>query len=568
MREGRSDWFMPSIADMLFLSLFFKVLSNGSDLLNDGDTGWHIVTGESILRTFKIPFADPYSHTAPGAPWTTHEWLAEVIFGLSHRLMGLNGVVLVSAAVITLTFFFLYLFMLRRRINSLVAVSFTILAAFASSLHWLARPHIFSLPLALAFIVILEMYQREKVNHLKMLPPLMILWVNLHGGYILGLILVSIYAAGNLLLALTTPDKDGEARKSFRALGVIAFVTLLATFVNPHGPAILYFPFHNLGRAYLIDTVAEWLSPDFHKYRLFEVTLLLFVTIFALSRKKIDVFEGIVALLLTHMSLYSIRFIPLFSIAVTPMAATRAGDLLESAVQRRGSMKAVKVIGDILRAVSENVTALETRFNRHLWVYAALAICLMIGLNGGRVRKAQVMEYGHNKTEFPVDALDFALANHISGNVFNNDGWGGYMIYHAYPTYRVFLDGRSDMYGVSLVKEYVKVSTASLGYEDVLDKYGVTWVIYNNDTALCQLLSASGKWRLIYADTIANVFLKDIPENHELIERYGNTSLVFETLARHRASRSIRYIAPLPIDDLKTGTKTLGFRSGRVANAM
>src|SRR5882724_5457542 len=201
MKEKRpGDWFMPSLADVLFLSFFFKLLSNGSSLLDDGDTGWHILTGESILRTFKIPVADPYSHTVPGIAWTTHEWLAEVIFALFHRLMGLNGVVLISTTVITLTFYFLYLFMLRRRVSAPVAVSFTILAAFTSMLHWLARPHIFSLALTLAFVVILEMYQREKVNHLKLLPPLMVLWVNLHGGYILGLILVFIYAAGNLLL--------------------------------------------------------------------------------------------------------------------------------------------------------------------------------------------------------------------------------------------------------------------------------------------------------------------------------------------------------------------------------
>jgi hypothetical protein len=370
------------------------------------------------------------------------------------------------------------------------------------------------------------MYQREKVNHVKLLPILMVLWVNLHGGYILGLILIAIYAAGNLLLALSTPDKDGEARESFRTLGVIAFVTLLATFVNPQGPAILYFPFHNLGRGFLIDTVAEWLSPDFHKYRLFELTLLLFATLFVLSRKTLDVFEATVALLLTHMSLYSIRFIPLFSILLSPAAAVRAEDLLEGTFQSRASIKGLKVSSDIFRAISKNITALETRFNRHLWVYAALGICLIIGLNGGRIRHARIMEYEHDKAEFPVDALAFALTNHITGNVFNNDGWGGYMIYHAYPTYRVFLDGRSDMYGVSLVKEYIKVSTAGLGYEDVLDKYGVTWVIYNSNTALCQLLAASGKWKLVYADTVANVFLKDIPENHNLIERYSSSNPV------------------------------------------
>src|SRR6266446_769692 len=117
-----ADWIMPSIADVLFLTFFFQLLRSGATLLDDGDSGWHIVTGINILKTFKIPYSDPYSHTAAGAPWTAHEWLAEVIFAAAHGLMGLNGVVVLSAIIITLTFFFLYLFMLRKGVSAIIAV--------------------------------------------------------------------------------------------------------------------------------------------------------------------------------------------------------------------------------------------------------------------------------------------------------------------------------------------------------------------------------------------------------------------------------------------------------------
>ena len=526
MKEGSSDWVMPSIADVLFLTFFFKLLSNGSDLLNDGDTGWHIVTGESILRTFRIPFADPYSHTAPGMPWTTHEWLAEVIFGLSHRLMGLNGVVLVSSAVISLTFFFLYLFMLHRRINAIISVSFTILGAFASSLHWLARPHIFSLALTLAFVVILETYQREKVNHLKLLPLLMMIWVNLHGGYILGLILVLFYAFGNLLSFISDRERNDASKKASKTLAVAAVFTLLATFVNPHGPSILLFPFHLVGREFIMNNVVEWLSPDFHQYRLFEFMFLLFIATFTLSRRKPDVIEGSVALFLTAISLYSVRYIPLFAIVVTPMAAARGEGVLNHLARKLGSIRFAVAARGVFRGISENVIALEGRFRRHLWIYAAIGACTLITLNGGRLGKAQLMDYTHDKTKFPVDALDFALSNQITGNMFNNDRWGGYIIYKSYPEYKVFQDGRSDMYGVFLLEEYMRVARAHLGYEDVVDKYGVTWVIFNANSPICQILAASGKWKLVYADTTANILLKDIPENRTLIERYGDAVFV------------------------------------------
>jgi hypothetical protein len=522
--NNRLDWLMPSIADILFLSFFFKLLSIGSGLLVDGDTGWHIVTGESILRTFRVPFADPYSHSVSGASWTAHEWLAEVLFGLSHRFMGLNGVVLVSTAVITLTFFFLYLFMLHRRVGAVVAVSFTILAAWASMLHWLARPHIFSIPLTLAFVVILDTYQREKVNRLWLLPPLMVLWVNLHGGYVLGLILVVLYTGGNLLRSFTTSDSRKEAQSASKALGVTAVATLGATFVNPHGPAILYFPFHLIGRQYIMDNVVEWLSPNFHQYTAFEFMLLLFIAVFALSKIRPDVIEGGTALLLTYMALYSVRYVPLLAVVVTPMAATRAGEVFDQLTQPLTSLKLIDTIREIVRKVSLNVTSLETRFVRHLWVYVALTACFLVAANGGRFGKTQAMDYQPDRTTFPVEALDFALNNDIKGNMFNNDGWGGYIIYKSFPRFKVFMDGRSDMYGVPLLKEYVRVATAQIDCEKVLDKYDVTWIIFNANSPLCQLLAERGNWKLVYADTTANILLKDIPENRELIDKYPDVT--------------------------------------------
>jgi hypothetical protein len=518
------DWLMPSIADILFLSFFFKLLSNGSGLLDDGDTGWHIVTGENILRTLSVPFSDPYSHSAPGIAWTAHEWLSEVVFALLHRLMGLNGVVLLAASVITLTFFFLYRFMLRNGTSAIIAVSFTIVATWTSMLHWFARPHIFSILLTLAFIVILELYQREGKDYLKLLPLLMILWVNLHGGYVLGLVIVFLYAGGNLLRAYTGREGRAEAKSASKPLAVVAMLTLLASFLNPHGPALLYLPLRTGSNKILIDHVVEWLSPNFHEYRLFEWVLLSFIAVFVVSRKKPDLFEGGMALLMLYMSLYSVRFIPLLLIVVTPMAAARTGEALEIVTRELMSFGLARSARDLLIGISGNVTSLERRFTRHLWIYVSIAACFLIALNGGRLGRATVMDYKHDKSKFPVSALDFARDNQITGNMFNNDGWGGYIIYKSYLDYKVFLDGRSDMYGLARLLEYLKVQDAQLGYEDVLNKYGVTWVIYNANTPICQLLAASGKWKLVYADTTANILLKDTPENHELIEKYKNTN--------------------------------------------
>ncbi|MEW6130956.1 MAG: hypothetical protein AB1757_28250 [Acidobacteriota bacterium] len=510
-------WLMPSIGDVLFLRILFNILTVGTALLYDGDTGWHLITGENILKTWQIPFHDPYSHTLPETAWTAHEWLAEVIFAFIHRWMGLNGVVIFSAILIALTYFLLYRFLLFRKVSPMIAVFFTAIGAWASSLHWLARPHIFSFLFTLAFFIILELHQREGINYLKFLPVLMLVWVNLHGGYIFGLMLVGIYLGGNLIIALTISERREAAKKSCKSLAMIFGITLLATFCNPQGPAILYFPFHLIGRQFIMDNVAEWLSPNFHKHGVFEFVLLFYLGILIFSKRKPGLIESLLVLLLVHMSLYSARYIPLLGLIVTPMAAIRFTEVFDGLINYVTSVKLIGELREIFLKISANITSLETRFNKHLWIWVGILGCLAIALNGGKLGGKQLWAFQHDKSRFPVEAMEFVLQNEIPGRMFNNDSWGGYIIYKSYPNYKVFMDGRSDMYGVPLLKEYVKVATAQLGYEEVLDKYDISWVMFNANSPICQLLIASGKWKLVYADTTANILLKDTPKNQGLI---------------------------------------------------
>lgn len=521
MKDNRlGTWILPSIGDVVFLCIFFWILQSGLGLLNDGDTGWHIVTGRAIIDTLRIPSADPYSYTMPGTPWTAHEWLAEVIFAGVDRVAGLNGVVVFTAALISLTCFFLYRYMVHIRVSPLTASILTVLAALASSLHWLARPHVFSFLMTLAFMVVLELYQREGKDRLKYLPLLMALWVNLHAGYILGIMLMVIYAGGNIAKHVMTRGADPADMRRAKALGLFTAITVAATFLNPHGPAILYFPFHLVGRQYIMDNILEWLSPNFHTDKLFEAMLLYIATVFVVSDRKPDIIEGGGALLMVHMSLYSARYIPLLAIIVMPMAAARTGELLGRVVSGMDGVGIAGRVASRIERISANVTPMELRFNRHVWVYAAIAGCMIVAVNGGRLGNTKLMEYTHDKKVFPVDAMEFAVKNGITGNMFNNDGWGGYIIYRYYPEYRVFMDGRSDMYGVDFLKQYVKVARAKPGYRDVLEKYNVGWAIFNADRPLCELLVRADGWRLVYADKTANVIVRNAPEYAGIISRY------------------------------------------------
>src|SRR5262249_50262219 len=156
--------------------------------ISDGDIFWHLLTGEQILKTFQIPVQDAYSYTMAGTNWMAHEWGAEVVFALFYKAMGLNGVVILAVLVVTATLLMLYKFLVFRKVTPLLAVLLVIFSGTVSNVHWSARPHIFSLPLTLLFFIILELYQREKQDYLKFLPLLMLFWVNLHAGFMFGII--------------------------------------------------------------------------------------------------------------------------------------------------------------------------------------------------------------------------------------------------------------------------------------------------------------------------------------------------------------------------------------------
>jgi hypothetical protein len=504
-RRRIAQWFVPSIGAMLFLCILLRTLYLGGQLLNDGDTGWHIAAGNDMLRTLSIPRADIYSHTLQGAPWISHEWLSEVVFALVHKLMGLNGVVLLTATVISLAMFFLYKFMVFRKVNPILAALLTILAASASSPHWLARPHVFSFILTLAFVVILDIYQREGINRLFILPPLTAIWVNLHGGFMLGLILTAIYAAGNFVSLVSSGNRQ-EAGGKLKALGITLLAVALAACINPRGPALLLFPFQLQGAGFL-EGVKEWASPDFHAERPFELMLLAYITIFSLSRKKPDFIEGASALLLAHMSLKAVRFVPLFAIIVTPMAAVRAGEVLTRLAESHAS-NIMKKLAVSLENIAARVASIEARSGSVLWVCLPVIFLFVIGLNGGRIGGAAVFDYAFSAKSFPVDALEFAVENDIKGNMYNGYAWGGYLIYKGYPRYKVFVDGRTDMYGPFL-DQYYKVAWAEPGFEMVLDKYNVDWVIDGAGSPLVRALTIRGGWKSVYTDKTAQILLRD-----------------------------------------------------------
>lgn len=516
----------PSLSETFFIGCLLLTLNIGSTFLQDGDIWGHILTGETILKTFRIPFQDIYSSTAAGHPWIAHEWLAEIIFALFYKIGGVSAVVFLSVTMVSLTFYFLYKFLLHRQINPLLAVFLTTFAALVSRLLWVSRPHLFSFVFLIGFLIILELFEREDLNYLKWLPLMMILWVNLHAGSVLGLGILAMYAGGTYLQRFSQTTEREVAQRKFKLLGRTFLWTLAAALVNPWGAKILLLPFQLMSMKIVMNSFPEWMSPNFHDFRLAHVFLVICIAIPLLSKKRLDIFEAGLFVLLLYMSLYSVRHLALITILVTPLVAGRAQDLLEEITGHLSQINFIRRLKTGSEAFSQQIRLYEMQRKSSAWIYIVLALCFMNSWTIARTSGMSFLNFKVDRRLFPIYAAEFMHQNHISGKMFNQDYWGGYLLKQTYPDTTIFFDGRTYLYGDEITREYFQVANVANNFENILNKYEVTLIIYQAHTPLSRALQFSDNWKLVFADGVANIFLKDVPENREIIEKFPHVHII------------------------------------------
>ena len=511
--NGKIKYLLPSIGQTLFLAVFLTLFfHSGRPLLHDGDTGIHVRAGEVILDTLSVPKRDIFSFHSPPLPWTAHEWFSEVVMALLHRTFGLTGVVLFFILIISLTYLLLFKVLRSYGGNILADTFIAFLVVISSYLHWLARPHIFSLFLLVVWYSLLDSFQKDgKIRSLFFLPPLMLLWVNLHGGFVIGFLLVGIYFLGNLAKYGFSQGSEKEQSKTMaRNLGFTLLSCFLVSLINPYGYRILSFPFALVTNRYFVDNVLEFLSTDFHKTLPFKYLLFFMIAIFALSPKPTRLVELALVLVFTGMAIYSYRYIPLYCVIIAPILSRQAESLLA-----RSEGPRMKNFHD----EAEKIAKIDSFVKGYLLIFVALLIVIAVATKGN-------LEFRFDETKKPVAAVDFLRKETVTGNMFNMDEFGDYLIYVAYPQYRVFIDGRLDVYGTEKFKEYRKVATLGSGWEKVLEKYNIGWIFYDANSVLSRSLYEKKGWRLIYADKVANIFVKERAEYQDLIKKYGDITPV------------------------------------------
>jgi hypothetical protein len=505
---------LPSFTDVAFLlpvGLLFAGRGGLGSLLGDGDTGWHIRAGEWMLAQGRVPTQDLFSFTRPDAPWYAWEWLWDVAFAAVHARWALAGVAFVSLAVIAVTFAVLYRMALGRSDRPLVAIAVTLLATWGSASHWLARPHLFTLLFtAVALAVLHQVKTGGRTRLLWLLPPLTLLWTNLHGGFLAGILCIAAYAGGELVQALATADAAERRAAARRALPYLWTLgaSALASLGNPYT-----YHLHTHIYAYLNDPftrqfVSEFQGPDFKQLSgsLLEVMLVLAACAAISYARRRQYAEVLLLAGWAHLALLMVRNVPIFMIVAAPLVAeclARWLRALAGAPVARWLRRAAKEAAGI----DADVGVMERGWRLHLPSIAAMTI-LAIALADPQPGPSLRSEF--DPAAYPRAAL--ATLDRPDQRIFADDEWGDYLIYMLFPTgTRVFVDGRTDFYGAAFENAYVATLQARPGWSATLDRYGVDTLLLAPDAPLAAVAAQSGQWQRDYEDEVATVFRRVAP---------------------------------------------------------
>ena len=530
---------MPGRLSLIVVFLLV-VFCLGTFEITEHDYWWHLATGKYIIEHGRIPVEDVFSFTAT-KPWVAHYWLADVAgYGL-YRWIGTPGMIVLNALLITFSFWIVLRITRARGAGLVLSVLVVLLAVYASRTRFYVRPETCSFLLMAIYLFLFDRWKRRGgALPLVLFPLLQLLWVNLYGGgSVVGLVLLFCFVAGEALNALV--PLSGGRRKTKGAVASLAVSALAAfclSFANPNTyRTVFYFL---MSRDPVFRHIVEWRHMEMkdllsiHGLFLFLGAVLLIR--FARSTNFTDLF---LFSAFGYMSVDAPRSVPFFAIAAAPVIGEKLQRAAAPFLRARGFDSSLRRNERWIAPVLAFAVAAFT-----LWY-----LCKDIG----KFHRDYAFGFGINKKLFPIEAVDFIEEHDIEGPFFNSYGIGGYLIWRFYPRWKVFVDGRVEMYGTDFLKEYMIYWHPDVwgGY---VRKYGINCAIVDREpTYTTRYLDDTPEWVLVFFDDRAMVYLGNVPGNRELIGRFGYRflrpgCLRFDYLDRYLANP---VMASLVIEEIK-----------------
>lgn len=460
----------------------------------DTDTWWHLRAGEWMVQHRQLLTTDPFSLTRMGQAWIYPGWLAQIVLYAVYQGLGFAGLNLLTGGMVLLAFATLWPVL---EAAPLVRGFVLVLGAAASGIFWSARPQIFTLALAGVFVALLERLRRDEAKQWWWLPLLMVLWVNLHGGFAVGLMLIGVYVAGELLDIALGPFRGQswlkgwtDRRRVLVRLLLAGAASVVAVAVNPDGPRMLLYPFQTVAIGVLRQYIQEWQSPNFHLLEMQPFLWMLLFTLVALALSKRSVHPtGLLAVsIFGFLAFEAARNIGIFALVSVPVLARHGESALQPVTDRLGGGK--QVPERLARGVNLVLFCLVA-----LGAMVRVASQLPLSVNLAGIERLE-----------PVKAVDFIEAEQPTGPLFNSYNWGGYVLWRLYPDYRSFVDGRTDLFDDQLLRAYLAAWQGGSDWQSLFRQWDIKLVLIEPQSPLATVLQAAG-WVAIYQDPTAIVLV-------------------------------------------------------------
>ena len=496
--DAHAHGWLPSLSAMIWITLFLGLSLTSARVVlisADSDPALHRRLGEWMIKNRAVVREDNLLYTHHG-PFVSMEWFSDVLFAAAGRVAGWNGVVLIAATTIATCFWLLHRQLLADGCDAMLATVLVLVAMLACSMHWLARPLVFTHLLTLVFAGKLRSFQRGRAPARQLfllLPPLMVLWANLHGGFVLGLVLLAMYAIGSILHKSAARDKSWAFMILLLACGA-------ASLVNPNGWKLHSHILGFLRSPELSTVTTEFASPNFHTVGMHGFLLLLFllVTVLVIIRPKPDATEVLLVGGWGYFALLSARNVPIFALVATPLLARWITEFLQDG-DRATWCRSYREWAARTMPANRTVGAA---------IIVAAVVCMTLvmarpTMAGG----APVLATDFPPDRYPTDVVNYLRAHPglIHGEMFSLFLWSGYLEF-SFPEHKPFIDSRNDFYGISLMREFRVANDPKPGWEAVFVKYHVDWTMLPAQHPLNQILQRCPDWQLVFSNRQALVY--------------------------------------------------------------
>jgi len=476
-----------SFAWVFQLYVLIYVFLFASRPISDADFWFHLKTGQYIFQNGQVPQTEIFSFTYNGIPWVAHGWLAGTLFYAVYAALGLYALIFIFAILTALAF---WLILRNSEAHPFILASAMLLGVWAALPNIGVRPRVFTLLLASVFIVVLQDYARRGVGRrVWWLIPLMALWANLHGGFVIGWALILLTIIGAVLDAWLAGEKIGLLWHRFKTLGLVFVGCFLAAMVNPYGIRIYEPAVRALSSSVYSRTIVDWMPPNFQQPELLPLLALILFSIgaFALSPKRIKASELLLFVATLYATLKAQRNMLIFAVVAAPLLARYAQYWLEST------------------PLSRMFGRRESRISHRGVVVLSIVMLLPLPLFINRLRATAYAEPQQQRMKVPIKAVEYMRANQLTGNTLTFPSiWGGYLIWEL-PSNPVYIDGR-DVYPERFVDEYVAMVRGRADWQGPFARSGVNLVLTDSRSLLGRELANSSEWERVYQDEMSSVY--------------------------------------------------------------